>query len=188
MNAPRGLLRLSVLLILVAATGALALMTLVHRDHRATMGEELPYDDFGFRAGPAVSVLAVGPTNARLVADPRGQFVVVRLDVENHARRVDYGLASHVPRLEDDAEHAYAVDADATAAFRAGVRAPGDPQSIRPGMPWSSYIVFRVPRVSSGLRLCIGWREPIDGIDRFVMGDRAIALDLRGAHASGQGV
>jgi len=173
----RGVLRWVVLGLVLVTCAVLALWSLVRHDQRAAIGEELLYDDFGFRVRSVRTLEDVGDTDARLQAGAGQSFVVVRFEVENHARRVDYDMSNHRAVLEDETGRTFEVDADATRALAENTHALSTPARIRAGDFTSSDLVFRVPAAVSALRLRVKWKtEPFDGIDQTVFGDRAIVL------------
>jgi hypothetical protein len=163
--------------LLVATCSALALWLLVRHDQRLAIGEELVYDDFGFRVRSTREVGEVGLPDARVTAGAGNVFEIVRFEMENHARRVEYDMSNHRAVLEDTAGRTYPVDEDATRALAQEMHAVGAPAKVRAGDFTSSDLVFRVPDGASALRLRVKWNsEPMAGLDVAVYGDRTIAL------------
>jgi hypothetical protein len=163
--------------LLVATCSALALWLLVRHDQRLAIGEELVYDDFGFRVRSVREAHEVGPADARMSAGGGNVFEIVRFEVENHARRVEYDMSCHRAVLEDTAGRTYPIDEDATRALAQETHAIGAPAKVRAGDFTSSDLVFRVPDDAGALRLRVKWNEePMPGLDVALYGDRTIAL------------
>jgi hypothetical protein len=108
---------------------------------------------------------------------PKGTFVVLRLRVANHAKRVDYALSQHTPVLEDSSGDEFRIDVHATELLARETAAPALPASIHAGDQISSEIVFDVPSTAKALRLRITWGEAINTLDQIVCGDRTIMLE-----------
>lgn len=163
--------------IVVFTVCLLTLLALLHRDVHATLGQEVLYDDYGFTVESSRSMPGVDVPELEWPASSSGRLEIVRLVVRNHAVRVDFELDKPLPRVEDAEGLEYEVDERATELLRVAEHAPAPPRAIRAGESWTSNLAFRVPKRAGGLRLRIGGHEPVAGIDRFLMGDRTIALD-----------
>jgi hypothetical protein len=173
----RNWLAWTIVSLLVVTCCALTLWLVVRHDQRLSIGEELVYDDFGFRVRSVREAHEVGPTDARIAAGSGSTFEIVRFEVENHARRVDYDMSNHHAVLEDSIGHTYTVDEDATRALARETHAIESPAKIRAGDFTSSDLVFRVPDAATTLRLRVKWNsEPMAGLDIAVFGDRTIVL------------
>ena len=172
---PRAWLRHVILALLLGTFALTALVSLVHRDQRAKLGEEIVYDDFGFSVVGMRRASEVGPPSGRVAA--KGSFVVLRMRVANHAEGVDYALSQHTPILEDSSGARFRADARATEALARESAAPPPPASIRAGGEYVSEVAFDVPPGASGLRVRITWGDPNGAIDRLVRGERTILLD-----------
>jgi hypothetical protein len=171
----RAWLRHVLLAALLGGFALTALVSLVHRDQRAKLGEEIVYDDFGFTVIGMRRASEVGPSSSRVAA--RGSFVVLRMRIANHAERVEYALSQHTPILEDSSGNRFRADARATEALARDGAAPSPPASIHAGEEFISEVAFDVPRDASGLRVRITWGDATGAIDRLVRGDRTIVLD-----------
>ncbi len=177
MTTKRNWLAWGILGLLIAVCGALTLWLLVRHDQRLAIGQELVYDDFGFRVRSVRVAREVGAADARVEAGAGNSFTIGRFEVENHARRVDYDMSNHRAVLEDEVGHTYTVDEDATRALSAETHAITAPAKIRAGDFTSSDLVFRVPDGVTSLKLRVKWtNEPMAGLDKAVFGDRTIAL------------
>jgi hypothetical protein len=173
----RGVLAFAILALVLATVAALGLWSLVHRDQRAKIGEEILYDDFGFRVQSVRTAAEVGPASNRVRAAAGESLVIVRYEVENHARRVEFDLSSQHAVLEDGGGRVFDVDTDATRALAEESHAVPAPAKIRAGDFTSSDLVFRVPDGASSLHLRVKWNtEPMAGLDQAVFGDRTIVL------------
>lgn len=150
------------------------LIMLFHHDQAAKLGDEILYDDFGFRVLDVRRVNAIGT-----VAVPTGrELVVVRVQVENKARRVDYELAKHRFRLEDLGGNPTPVDDAWTKALALETHAPPAPKVLHPGDKSTSEVVFEVPAHASDLRLRVTWgSNALEAVDEIVSGDRTFVLD-----------
>jgi uncharacterized protein DUF4352 len=176
-TAKGSILAFVVLGFVVIAVGALALLFFVRHDQRAAVGEEIVYDDFGFRVRSVRNALEVGPPEARIHSAAGQSFVIVRFEVENHARRVEYDMSNHRAVLEDDAGQTFLADDEATRTVALETHAVPVPAKIRAGDYASSDLVYRIPDGTTGLQLRVKWTaEPIAGIDQAMFGDRAIVL------------
>jgi hypothetical protein len=163
--------------LLVATSSALTLWMVVRHDQRLAVGQELVYDDFGFRVRSVRVAREVGLADARVRAGGGTSFTIVRFEVENHARRVDYDMSNHRAVLEDEVGRTFDVDEDATRALAAETHAIEPPPTIRAGDFTSSDLVFRVPDDAKSLKLRVKWTsEPMAGLDQAVFGDRTIVL------------
>ena len=177
MKAKRNWLAWTILGVLIAACSALTLWMVVRHDQRLAVGQELVYDDFGFRVRSVRVAREVGPAEARVQAGDGSSFTIVRFEVENHARRVDYDMSNHRAVLEDEVGRTFTVDEAATRALAAETHAVEPPSTIRAGDFTSSDLVFRIPDDAKSLKLRVKWTsEPMAGLDQAVFGDRTIAL------------
>ncbi len=160
-------------LLLVAALGlllALALVACVRREQHVPLGGEIVYDDFGFAVLEHRTEAKIGD------AVPRGTFHVVRLEVRNHAKRVDYELDAHRPVLFDEQGHEYEISADGQRALDATSTSPRR-SAIGPGESYVSDLVFDAPEGARDLRLRVSWGGKfVDVVDDVVCGSRDVAL------------
>jgi hypothetical protein len=158
------------LLVVLSLCGILALL---RRDQSAKIGEEVRYDDFAFRVLGVRRIDAIGT----LAAPVGRELLVVRLEVENKARRVDYELDKHGVRIEDAAGNRTLPDEAWTRALALEAHAPPRPGALHPGETFATDIVFEVPADSTRLRLRIVWGgEFLEGLDELVSGDRTFTL------------
>lgn len=162
----------SITLLALLAFGVL--VTVLHHDQAAKRGDEILYDDFGFRVLDVRRVDAIGTV---VVAAGRA-LIVVRVQVENHARRVDYDLATHRFRLEDIGGNPIPSEDVWSKALALETRAAPPPKVLHPGESFTSDVVFEVPAHSSDLRLRVTWGgDALEAAAEIVSGDRYFVLD-----------
>ncbi|MCY2959708.1 MAG: hypothetical protein NTY35_06040 [Planctomycetota bacterium] len=155
----------------------LSVATLLRHDVLAPRGKEILWDDFGFALEDVSKVAEVG--SAGEILRPAGQFVVVRLRTTNHAQRVDYDLASHVPILENAAGDHWAPDPAATSALRRELGV-GAVSGIAAGEVDVSPFVFDLPLGVEPARVRITFGgEALQMLDLVLFGDRALAAELQ---------
>jgi hypothetical protein len=119
------------------------------------LNQPVRYDDFAFSVLGARREKAVGEGPYR--RDARGVYVIVRMKVDNQAKRVSYRFQKGDPVLLDDQGAEYHVDPDAQAALD-GQRNPVLlwPVSIPAGKAFEVDLAFDVPQERSAFRLRMG--------------------------------
>lgn len=162
--------------LVIATVLFVGLLSLVRHDQTVGPGGEILWDDFGFSVGKSQTVSELGPDDH--LVHPSGQFVIVDLNVTNHAKRVDYDTSKHTVVLFDDEGNEYRVDPWAQAALES---TPGwthrPPRRLAAGAAWVTQLVFDVPKNAHGLYLKISWGGAfIDTVDDVVFGDRRMQL------------
>src|SRR5262245_19934813 len=95
-----------------------ALIGLVRHEEHVAQGEEIVYDDFGFCVLDHRTAERLGSAAAQ------GVFHVVRLEVRNHAKRVDYRLDQHRPVLVDERGERHEVAPEAQRMLDSQATAP----------------------------------------------------------------
>jgi len=147
-----------------------ALIGLVRHEEHVAQGEEITYDDFGFSVLEHRTEERLGDVAAQ------GVFHVVRLEVRNHAKRVDYRLDQHRPVLVDERGERHEVAPEAQRVLDSRAAAPRL-VAIGPGQSFSCELAFDVPKERTNLRLQISWGGSwIDLLDWVFSGGRDIAL------------
>ncbi len=165
-----------VLGLVIATVLLVGWFALVRHDETVGQGGEILWDDFGFGVVSARRATELGPEEQLVRA--RGVFVVVDLEVTNHAQRVDYDTSKHTAVLHDFAGNEYRVDPWAQAALdsKPGV-ANRAPARLAAGRSCVTQLVYDVPADASGLYVKISWGgEFVDTVDSVVFGDRRIEV------------
>jgi hypothetical protein len=145
------------LLVLVAlALIILPLLVAMSRPEEL-LGVDQPvrYDDFAFSVRGATRQKSIG--TGRYKREAKGIFVIVRLKVDNQAKRVGYRFHKESQVLIDSEGREYQVSPDAQAALD-GEHDPilVWPVDIPAGKSFQADLVYDVPQGPSNLRLRIG--------------------------------
>jgi hypothetical protein len=119
------------------------------------LNQPVRYDDFAFSVLGARREKAVGEGRYQRVAS--GVYVIVRMKIDNQAKRVSYRFQKGAPVVLDDQGAEYQVDPDAQAALD-GQRNPvlTWPVTIPAGQAFEVDLVFDVPQDRRDLRLRMG--------------------------------
>ena len=166
---------LAILGLVLAALLALSIVAFVRRDRLAAVGEEIVWDDFGFRILRFRTAREIGPPGARTAA--RGRWCIVDLEVANHAQRVGYRPDGHEPVLVDAEGREQRASHEGLAALAAEGAAPAPPLEIPHGASCVTPLVFDAPADASDMRLEIVFGGRIGRtLDHLILGDRSFAL------------
>jgi hypothetical protein len=129
-------------------------------------------DDFGFRVTSVRWMSEI--SHADTIVRPAGRFLVVRLQVANHAKRVDYRFSPDQILIDGPQPGSYGHSAPGQTALDAGQPFS---MTIAPGSMLERDFVFDVPPTASDLRLRIRFGARFgEIIDWVIRGDRWIPL------------
>lgn len=160
----------------------IAFLALVRNEQHLALGGEIVHDDFGFRVREVEARVALGQPEQRA----SGRFVVVRFDVNNHAKRVPFDLTTWTPRLVDGSRASFEPDEHAERALASELSlARLRDGSIDAGETRECRAVFDVPADARELRFAISWGgDTVDRIEQLLFGAKDIALGEVGAPGS----
>ena len=151
----------------IALLLGLAVVGCIRRDEHVGIGGEITWDDWGYRVTKVEELDVLADCNLK----PSGVFRHVTLEVQNHARRVEYDMSWHHAVLIDAHGEQYQVQAEATRCIQSM-----PPKTIPAGGSCTTELVFDTPR-DAELELSIVWGgRVLQTIDSVFSGERTIAL------------
>lgn len=152
----------------------LTVLAAVRHDRLAPIGEEIVWDDFGFKVLDVRRMEVVGPAGGE--AKAKGAFWIIDLEVANHAKRVGYRLESHKPILVAGDGREFPVSPEGQTAHDLQRGAAPRVDEIAHGERCTTPLVFDVPADARDVILKISWGKIGDVLDWIVLGERRLAL------------